>query len=517
MASEVALLMLLLGVAAAARLHDLDGKSIWLDEAFSIYVAQQPLDRMIEVIVRHDTPPPLYYLLLHFWMGMGTDPFSVRLLSALLGVAAVVAIYLLGREVGGQRVAFPAALLMALSPFQVWYGQEARMYALLALLGTLSAYFLLRALERGGSAAWIGYVVATSLATYTQPAAAFLLLGEGVAALLLLTSQAKAPRPIAGGKEPVRAAAPNAREPSERSIGRLRGPKLPAALRPWLLSQVAIVLLWLPWLPSFLRQSQTYRQFWIEVPTRTDVQTLLFEFTSAYLPHWLINSGQEVLIGGALLLALLAARRIPLREYLFLVILFVVPVAAMYLMSQAKPIFLSRALIYAASPYLALVAGGTAAVTRWRMGTVLLGLFLLLNVVSLYRMYTVIPKEEWDLAASHLTSQATPGDLVLFVAADAQIPFDYYADRQPKQLERRGLPVDVFTVGPLEPRVEEGDLAHMDDLVGNRESFWLVDSHTAFADPDGLARRHADDRFRLEDEKQFEGITVLRYRTKSGG
>lgn len=544
-ASEVALLMAVLVVAAAARLHDLGGKSIWLDEAFSIYVARQPPDRILEIVVRHDTPPPLYYLLLHFWMGLGDDAFSVRLLSALLSIFAVGATYLLGREVGGQRIALPAALLVALSPFQVWYGQEARMYALLAFLGTTSAYLLLRGLKGGCAAAWVGYIAATSMATYTQPASAFLLLGEGVAALLFLGLQMRHPRPIAGGGEPIpftarqhvaATSAPKGSEgserigedesesaghavsrlqaPPDRTVGGLRRLSVPSRARPWLLSQMAIALLWLPWLPNFLRQSQTYQQFWIEVPTWSSIQTLLYEFTSAYLPHWWLNRGQEILIAGALLLALVAKRRIAAREYLFLATLVVVPVGAMFLVSQIKPIFLSRALIFVVAPYLVLVAGGLASLTRWRAGSVLLALLVLLNMVSLYRLYTTIPKEEWDLAARHVTSQAEPGDLVLFVAADTQIPFDYYADPQSHHLEKRGLPVDVFTVGPLEPRVQEADLARMDELVGNRESFWLVDSHTAFADPAGLVRSHAAERYRLEGEQRFEGITVLHFRTK---
>jgi hypothetical protein len=282
----------------------------------------------------------------------------------------------------------------------------------------------------------------------------------------------------------------------------------------WIASQLAIALLWLPWLPFFLRQSQTYQSFWIPAPTWVTVKSVLFDLTSIHLPHWRVPMGMELLVLGGLVLALLGGRGLSRPAYLFLLGLFLAPIAAMYAVSQIKPIFVSRALIYVSMPYILLMAAGLVSLRRWGLGVGLLGLVVLLNLVSLHRIYGVVEREQWDRAASHVLANADPHELVLFVASDAQIAFDYYAERDPKPLERRGLPVDVFTVGPLEPRMEERDLARMDGLIEGRASFWLVQSHAAFADPMELARRHADERYRRIDTRELQGVKLFRYATR---
>ncbi|TAK34073.1 MAG: hypothetical protein EPO21_10850 [Chloroflexota bacterium] len=483
---EIVTLTVVVLLATLTRLFALDAKSIWLDEAFSIFVARQPLDRMMEIIVAKDTHPPLYHTLLHYWLWLGDTPFSSRLLSALLGIAVVPATYLLGREVAGRRVGVVAALLVTVSPFQVWYAQEVRMYSLLALMCALSAYFLVRALKRGGAWSWVAYTMTTALALYSQLSAVFFVMAEGIAVMLMLTRHFRTPS--------------------------TRCPVLPTgSLRPWLLSQAALGVLWLPWVPSMLSQMRSHEEYWVETPTVGTLRGFLFEITSAYLPHWQIPRGQEIVVIGGLLLAFLVIVRAGWRQYLIPLVLFVVPVAGLFLVSQVKPVFLSRALIYVSGPYLLLIAITLVTLKRWRLGSVLLGLLLVLNVVSLYRLYSVIPKEEWNLVASYVTARAAPRELTLFLATDAQLAFDYYAAGEAKQLEERGLPEDVLTANSLEPRMGEEDLPRMDQLLNGRDSFWLVDSHSAFVDPQGLARRFVEERYRLVDAKEFQGVKVFHY------
>jgi mannosyltransferase len=472
-----ALVGLLLLTACALRVYGLGAKSVWLDEAFSIHVSAQPVDKLLMMVIRHDTPPPLYYLLLHLWMGLGSDPFTVRLLSALFGVGCVGAAFLLGLEAAGRREAMVAALLTTVSPFLVWYSQEARMYSLLAFLCTVSAYLLLRGLKRGGIWCWAGYVLATCAALYTQLSALFFFAGEGAAALVYMRAR--------------RSGSP---------------------LHPWLLSQFATALLWLPWLPFSVQQGQTYQRFWIDVPTPERALSLLFEFTSSYLPHWRVPGGMYLLIGGALLLSLLALRGTRSPEKLFVVALFVVPVAGIYIVSQVKPIFLSRAVIYASVPFILLLAWGSLSLRRpiWRAAAI--GSLVLLNLISLYRLYYDVPKEQWDLAAQYVASHASPGELAIFVATDAQLPFDYYAHPLGVQLEEKGMPVDVFSVGPLEPMVRAQDLTRIDELARGRDSFWVVESHTLFADPDGLVRQEADHSYSLMERREFYGVALSRFR-----
>ena len=128
----------MLAIAAGLRFYDLGGQSLWSDEGNSVALAGRPLGQIAADTAR-DIHPPLYYWLLHLWIGaFGTSEFALRSLSALLGVALIVAIAELGRRLYNAVTGLVAAAIATLSAFQVYYSQEARMYMLLALLAALS-------------------------------------------------------------------------------------------------------------------------------------------------------------------------------------------------------------------------------------------------------------------------------------------------------------------------------------------------------------------------------------------
>lgn len=135
-------------LALAIRLYHLTYHSLWFDEAMSVHWARSSVPRILEVSMNlvEDRLPPLYYLLLHYWRSLfGDGEVAVRLLSVLLGTLLVPLVYRLSVELfDGQRIAVLAAALTTFNPFLVWYSQEARMYALAALLATLGAWFFWR-------------------------------------------------------------------------------------------------------------------------------------------------------------------------------------------------------------------------------------------------------------------------------------------------------------------------------------------------------------------------------------
>jgi hypothetical protein len=71
-------------------------------------------------------------------------------------------------------------------------------------------------------------------------------------------------------------------------------------------------------------------------------------------------------------------------------------------------------------------------------------------------------KEDWGTAAGYVANFAEEGDLLLFHASWVQIPFDYYFEAYETlyaiQVEKRGVPVDMFDRGILEPKMTESDV-----------------------------------------------------------
>jgi mannosyltransferase len=245
-------LLLILVLAAFLRFYRLDAQSLWADEGNSVSLSGRSLD-LITAGAAHDIHPPLYYYLLHFWMrAFGNSEFAVRALSALLGTALVYLTYLLGRHLssppsippncGGEAnrnywLGLVAAFLSAISPFQVYYSQEVRMYILLAALSALSIYSFIRFLETEASETtrnpkprtrnlyfWVGlYIVATTLSLYTHYSFPIVLVMENLLYGFWL------------------------------AISWRRGKVLGRVLR-WVVIQLAIVALYWPWLPTAFRQ-----------------------------------------------------------------------------------------------------------------------------------------------------------------------------------------------------------------------------------------------------------------------
>jgi len=116
-----------------------------------------------------ESAPPLYYALAWAWTQLfGSGEAGLRSLSAVAGVVTVPVAYLLAAELRDRRAGLFAAALVAVSPMMLWYSQEARGYALLALLCAASALYFVRALERGEGRdfTWWGALSALALATH---------------------------------------------------------------------------------------------------------------------------------------------------------------------------------------------------------------------------------------------------------------------------------------------------------------------------------------------------------------
>jgi mannosyltransferase len=138
-----------LAAGAALRFATLDAQSLWYDEAVTARLLKLDLAALWRAIPGSESTPPLYYLLAWLWTHvLGTGEVGMRSLSALVGTTTVAVVWALGRRLGGDRAGIAAAALVAVNPMLVWFSQEARAYALLALLGALSALLWLRALER---------------------------------------------------------------------------------------------------------------------------------------------------------------------------------------------------------------------------------------------------------------------------------------------------------------------------------------------------------------------------------
>lgn len=139
------------------------GRSVWVDEAISITQAQLPFNEMLDSLSTGDVHPPMHNTML--WVVarlIGTDDLSMRLPSIIAGTLMIPMVYLTAKALFGRRAGFVAASLSTISPFMVWYSQEARMYGLVMLFGLIAIWAQIRVLDGAGRWYWAAYAFATA-------------------------------------------------------------------------------------------------------------------------------------------------------------------------------------------------------------------------------------------------------------------------------------------------------------------------------------------------------------------
>lgn len=481
-------------VALAIRWLGLTRQSLWLDEAYSVFLSSHQLSTIIGFTAGSDAHPPLYYILLHTWMVLfGSTPAAARGLSVVASVGATWALYAVARQIATRRIALLAATMMALSAFQVWYAQEARMYALVALTTLIGFAGLARALRGGGLWSWVLFSVGMTSAFYLDYSAMYGMVGVVVWFLVV-------------------------------------GRKRPGVSLPFLLSVGGVVLAYLPWLPSLVEQIRGVSGLvaWIGGSSGTGVINVLTDF---FFNLSNLSQPTTTLLGyiaialslGATAFALWAPRRqaaYPLLAY------WVCCPLALGLLSEffGHPITIARTMMLVQPElFLLLALAVDALASRWarsraaRVQLAVAGLLLLAllagNVATLTRANTTTVKEDWSGAATYVASREQPGDLILFNAYFTQMPFDYYYHQRPQGKEslaaERGYQLQETLLYSNLAQAGQG-LTSASELQGYGR-VWLIVSHA----PSGDAAIPADlsAHYQLISKHDMVGVTVLLFQT----
>lgn len=463
---------------AVLRFYLLGHKSIWLDEAFSIALSGRELDELLRLTVRADTHPPLYYIFLKAWMALGTSESLVRTLSALFSTAAIPVMYLVGQALYRERQAgILAATILAFSPFQIWFAQEARMYAMLTFFVLSSAAFFVRALRENRRGDWAGYALCTTLALYTDNGAIWYVVGVG--SFFLLSRRFR------------------------------------ARLKPWLLSHALVVLLYGPWLPFLLRQTQQVTEsFWLAPPSFQTVLDAFLDFNSFNFP-WMALSVlyMTTLFVWAYLVPNGGWQRRLATMWLF------VPLIVSLLLSLRQPIFLSRNLIVASLGYYLLVVDTIRKFDSKRATAALLAPLLLMNLVSIGVNAWVEEKEDWRAMAAQVAEAAARRDgegLILFVPSYAELPFAYYFEQQAVTVETQGYPEDELLLHADTEPVES-----LEALLAEQAVVWLVLRDVETVDPDWEVKAWLDSngfvRGTTFEGEEISALTYVRWDVVEGG
>lgn len=416
MASRIGLIGILLA-ALAVRLHRLDARPLWWDEGISLYFAPLDLRTIAErCVITEDVNPPVYRMALGLWMrAIGRSVFSVRLFSATLGWLAVPLTWWLGRRLFGLTEAGLAALLVALSPFQVYYSQEAKGYIFVNLMALVSVALWLRLMRllpspAAGDASppawlWLAHALVTAAMLGAHYFSALLVLGQNLWTLgsrVLYLSQ--------------------------------DGPERRAALRDlafWIGSQALTVValaLWLsltlPGLLPGLHHTSTKEGVRV-VGFLPYVRQVFFEFSAGLdgplVPATLVALGLVGLAGWGMVRAWRSGERdtpagnsrwLPATWLLF-------PVITAFPIQWRFPFFSPRFLLYTSPVFYLLAARGLASVFRWRKwagaAATITILVLWTGALQLHFAAPASPLEDFGPLARRLEALAEQDDALVYV------------------------------------------------------------------------------------------------------
>lgn len=514
-AAVMALLVLVTLLALGLRFYRLDGQSLWYDEAFSVYLARMDMGE-ITTRTAADIQPPLYYYLLHGWIQLfGDSEFAVRSLSALLGILSVPLAYLLAERLFQNRLAgLLAALLLAISPLHIWYGQETRMYTLLTFLGMLSSYFLLLSMCTSGRGQrigwWVAYTLTSIAAVYTHYFAFFLLAFHAIYLLISWWAAGFRPRHVVLGG---------------------------------LASGLSILLAYLPWLPHLLARYQTDVSYW---PGQLKLLEIVVDIAISFVGGESVRESTGIILAfsyGLILLLSLASLlqqaaadeenreaevngRLPASygALLFLALYLLLPPALIVAMSYNAPKFNARYVMISHPAFLLLLAGGLASL--WRRRTSGLGnaargaasslalLFLLATAAYADRNVYADPafaRSDFRAVAEVLNQQVGPDETVILVSGHTFPVFDYYAPN----IERHLLPDDptLNTQNTLDFSIA----AQLNQWLADRQGVWLVLWQDEVVDPAGyLTAMLAEIGEEQPVERGFANVELRHYRLLEG-
>jgi mannosyltransferase len=470
-AARVGILVLTLA-AFMLRAWQLDGQSLWRDEMDVIRFASWPLSQLVKSLSSPQHNGPVYYILMRGWLAVaGDSEFALRFVSLCSGVLAVPLSWRVAGRLVGRRAALMGALLIALSPYLVWYAQDGKMYAITCALTLLAMLCWWEALGSGRLRWWVGFVVATSLSLYIHMLSA-LMIPLYVLALALTW------------------------------------PRYRVRWRGWLTALCLLTLPYIPlavWqLPLMVRTQQTGHAF-------TPLNEMVTMLVNLYSRGVAMTSGWPVLV--AFLFALLMGLFGPdapgagrsWRARAFVLLWLLLPVGLIYLISLRVPIFEPRYLIFTAPPFYLLAGRGVIALarlTRPVSGALVAAMlaFSLLGV-GVQAIYPI--KSDFRSAAAYVKRHYQSGEPIMFQVPYVRYTFGYYF--------RTDYPI---LDGPWTNDGKSGASAAqlMNTTLAGYGNVWLVSSESWLWDQRGLARAWLDAHGQLIESASFALVDVYHYR-----
>jgi len=434
-------------------LYGLGNRSIWLDEAVALRIAQTP---GWDAVMSDGGNMALYYLFMRAWLRAGDSLEVLRLPSVLFSAAGAGLFYLLVRRLFDTRTAVMSALFLGVNSSFVYYGQEARSYALVLLLVVAAWLALATGLETKNPG-WFLLWGALNAAAVGSHLFAVLMVGAQGASLLLL-----------GRKDlPIKWLAAGALVTSVGSA-------------PFLLAAASRGSVQIGWIPPI--SAASFRQvLWFLGGNNFEPGAAWFSELAGVVVLVVVVAAAAA--GTWLTTRALAryGRSLQAWRYGVAVLWLAVPLAgAVVVSATVQPLLVPRFFTAVLPAVCLLVALAVSLIPR-PASLIALSLLVGLSLVGVVRSYST-GHWGWDRAAEHLAEVSRPGDPVVILPAHDGLSLGYHLKKGSAYESMRILSPRESTWRPPEPTVygvSEAFFAptspeHAARQAELHDRFWLV-------------------------------------------
>ena len=526
------LILIILG-AFAWRVNGLTNQSLWRDEVDAIYFALRDLPDTLAMFGAMAQNGVLYFLSLRVWFHLaGATEFALRYISLLAGVLTVPLTWQVARRLlngdgtkriapqpphptppliregtvprltrgGGALMPLMAALLLAVNPYQLWYGQEGKMYTLMTALILLAHWCWLTGISRGGWRVWLLYLVTVSLALYVH-LLSIIIIPLHLTWFLIAWPQSR---------------------------------------RQWRGYGFALAGLTLPYLPfvwwqwAMLTSADKLTGFSF-TPLPEMLYGLLMSHSYGLLPPPPIFRLLPIFFLGAVglllgvgtladSLKLTTADLSPWRRYLLLVSWLFVPIATIYALSLRQPVYTDRYIIWIAPAAMILLALGAQTLYQntGRLALPLIAI-LLLYTVGLWaqmgwRQKTETIKYDLRSAITYVAERRSPDTLLILQIPHLEFSYRYYtSDFLPGLFARSDEQLGwwasgLWTNGGLaDAQAQAVADQEMGTMTAGIQEFWVLSSEVEMWDSRHLMDNWLNEHAQLVESAEFHGVHARHY------
>jgi uncharacterized membrane protein len=446
-------------------------ESIYGDEAFSIFFAQQsPAELFNRLLI--DRNPPLYFFILHFWIKwFGLNAIFLKGLSILFSTATTVFLLLIGQRHIGKSAGIIASVIYLFSMIWMVEGREIRAFALEGMLAVLSFYLYLNVVKKNKISSAVGLTIVNILLLLSHYIAIYIPLVQLICSFIFLQSNRK-------------------------------------GFKMYLISQIAAAIIYSPWIGIVIANIPEKGTFWLETPGLREIWYTFVSLSgniTALIIHWVVILCFTILIFLKRKNDILSAG-FDYKIYILFLAWYLIPIAAGFSLAQIVPIFRMKYVVYA-NLGLLLLMGYILASLRYHFSIVLILVSIVIYLQL--RTYKISPNvdEDWKSVVENIKAEKDDNTTVVITAWYKFRDFTYYYNRDyfkdynntHEYLFSEKVIATNDTIGLYQQKYDSTD------------KLLFIRSHDKIADPDGLVRNQIRQKFTMCSHFTGGNILVERY------